>query len=129
MCEVSQWSVLTLVIVLPVVTALLQPDLTAGPVPAALAETLPLLAVVWHGAGPVAVAVARTSLQGAVEAVPPVGTQAGPVAAHAVVGAPRVTQLQVAALSVPARVTDAAPGLAVTSGPAVEVTQLCGSKR
>ena len=80
-----QYSVLlTLVIVQLVVTALLQPDLTAGSVPAALTETLPLLAVVRHRAGPVAVTVPRAALQCAVQTVPAVGAETGPVAAHPV---------------------------------------------
>ena len=116
--------ILTLVIVELVVTALLQPDLTAGPVPAALTETLPLLPVVRHRAGPVAVAVAGAALQGAVEAVPAVGAEAGSVAAHPVSRTPGVAQLEVAVLPVPALVADTAPALTVAPGPAVQVTQL-----
>ena len=72
-----------------------------------------------------AIAVARAALQGAVQAIPAVGAQTGPVAAHAVVGAAVVTQLEVAVLSVPSLVTDTQPALTVTPGPALQVTQLC----
>ena len=85
--SVSQ-SLLTLVIVHLVVTALLQPDLTAGPVPSTLTETLPLLPVVWHRAGAVAIAVAGAALQGAVETVPAVGAETSSIAAHPVSRAP-----------------------------------------
>ena len=72
-----------------------------------------------------AIAVAGAALQGAVQAIPAVGAETGPVAAHAVVGAAVVTQLEVAVLPMPALVTDTLPALTVTPGPAVQVTQLC----
>ena len=70
------------VIINLVIAALLQPDVTPRPIPSALTETLPALLVVWHGAGPMAIAVAGTSLQGAVPTIPSISAQAGAVTTH-----------------------------------------------
>ena len=71
-----------------------------------------------------AVTVPRAALQCAVQTVPAVGAETGPIAAHPVSRAARVAQLEVAVLSVPALVADTAPALTVAPGPALQVTQL-----
>ena len=73
---------LTLVVVNLVVAVLLEPDVAAGPVPPTLAQTLPALLVVGHGAGAVTPAVAGTPLQGAVLPIPAVGAETRSVTAH-----------------------------------------------
>ena len=135
---------LTLVVVNLVVAVLLKPDVAAGPVPPTLAQTLPALLVVGHGAGAVTPAVAGTPLQGAVLPIPAVGAETRSVTAHTwgkvslylvtcrrvsltVLGAPGVTRLDATRVSIPALVTDTPPGLAVAVLAAVQVTQLCST--
>lgn len=143
MVHLDQPPLLTLVVVHPVVAVLLEPDVAAGPVPAALAQTLPALLVVGHGAGAVTPAVAGAALQGAVLPIPAVGAQTRSVTAHScntasshpchvsshvsltVLRAPGVTGLHPTRVPIPALVTHTSPRLAVAVLATVQVTQLC----
>ena len=115
---------LTFVIVNLVITSLLQSDVAARSVPATLTQTLPALLVVWHGARPVTIAVARTPLQSAVFTIPTIGAETSAIAAHPMLRTPGITGLHRTAASLPALVTHAVSSSTVTMITTLQVTQL-----